>query len=64
MKSISWDFTVDWRKLRLLFALTRAGTDQDPATRATLEALGAVAAARPDGLIGSPAARSPWSSGG
>lgn len=35
---------------RLLFALTRAGTDQDPATRAALEALAAVAAARPDGL--------------
>jgi DNA-binding transcriptional LysR family regulator len=28
---------------RLLFALTRAGTEQDPGTRATLEALGAVA---------------------
>lgn len=35
---------------RLLFALTRAGTGQDPATRATLEALAAVAADRPDGL--------------
>ena len=35
---------------RLLFALTRAGTDLDPATRATLEALSTVAAARPDGL--------------
>lgn len=35
---------------RLLFALTRAGTEQDPATRATLEALEAVAAARPDGI--------------
>jgi DNA-binding transcriptional LysR family regulator len=35
---------------RLLYALTRAGTEQDPATRATLEALAAVAAARPDGL--------------
>ncbi len=35
---------------RLLFALTRAGTDLDPATRATLEALNTVAAARPDGL--------------
>jgi DNA-binding transcriptional LysR family regulator len=28
---------------RLLFALTRTGTEQDPGTRATLEALGAVA---------------------
>ena len=28
---------------RLLFALTRAGTEQDPGTRATLDALGAVA---------------------
>ena len=36
---------------RLLYALTRAGTEQDPATRATLEALEAVAAARPDGLM-------------
>jgi hypothetical protein len=35
---------------RLLFALTRAGTDLDPATRATLAALSTVAAARPDGL--------------
>jgi DNA-binding transcriptional LysR family regulator len=35
---------------RLLFALTRAGTEQDPATRSTLEALEAVAAARPDGV--------------
>jgi DNA-binding transcriptional LysR family regulator len=35
---------------RLLYALTRAGTEQDPATRATLEALEAVAAARPDGV--------------
>jgi DNA-binding transcriptional LysR family regulator len=35
---------------RLLYALTRAGTEQDPATRAMLEALAAVAAARPDGL--------------
>ncbi len=36
---------------RLLYALTRAGTEQDPGTRATLEALEAVAAARPDGLM-------------
>lgn len=35
---------------RLLFALTRAGTGQDPATRATLDALAAVAAGRPGGL--------------
>ena len=26
MKSISWDFTVDWRKLRLLYELDRRGT--------------------------------------
>jgi DNA-binding transcriptional LysR family regulator len=36
--------------MRLLFALTRAGTEQDPATRVTLEALAAVATARPDGI--------------
>jgi hypothetical protein len=36
---------------RLLFALVRAGTELDPGTRATLEALGAVAAARPDGMV-------------
>jgi DNA-binding transcriptional LysR family regulator len=35
---------------RLLFALTRAGTDLDPATRTALEALSAVAATRSDGL--------------
>jgi hypothetical protein len=35
---------------RLLFALVRAGTEQDPGIRAALEALGAVAAARPDGV--------------
>src|ERR1700759_1423304 len=26
MKSVSWDFTVDWRKLRLLYELDRRGT--------------------------------------
>ena len=26
MKSVSWDFTVDWRKLRLLHELDRRGT--------------------------------------
>jgi DNA-binding transcriptional LysR family regulator len=36
---------------RLLFALVRAGTELDPGTRAALEALGAVAAARPDGIV-------------
>jgi hypothetical protein len=36
---------------RLLFALVRAGTELDPGTRVTLEALGAVAAARPDGMV-------------
>ena len=41
---------------RLLYALTRAGTEQDPATRAMLEALEAVAAARPDGRSGWPSA--------
>ena len=41
---------------RLLFALVRAGTETDPGTRAALAALGAVAAERPDGLIGSPVA--------
>lgn len=35
---------------RLVFALTRAGAEQDPATRAVLESLVAVAAARPDGI--------------
>jgi DNA-binding transcriptional LysR family regulator len=40
---------------RLLFALTRAGTEQDPGTRAALEALEAVAAARPDGVTSVPA---------
>lgn len=37
---------------RLLFALTRTGTDLDPGTHAALEALTAVAAARPDGIGG------------
>jgi DNA-binding transcriptional LysR family regulator len=37
---------------RLLFALVRAGTERDPGTHAVLAALGAVAAARPDGLSG------------
>jgi DNA-binding transcriptional LysR family regulator len=41
---------------RLLFALVRAGTELDPGTHAALEALRAVAAARPDGIIASPAA--------
>jgi hypothetical protein len=36
---------------RLLFALVRAGTELDPGTRATLDALCAVAAERPDGLV-------------
>jgi DNA-binding transcriptional LysR family regulator len=36
---------------RQLFALVRAGTELDPGTRAALEALGAVAAARPDGIV-------------
>jgi DNA-binding transcriptional LysR family regulator len=36
---------------RLLFALVRAGTELDPGTHAALEALCAVAAARPDGII-------------
>jgi DNA-binding transcriptional LysR family regulator len=40
---------------RLLFALVRAGTEADPATHAALEALGAVAAARADGIIAAPA---------
>ena len=35
---------------RQLFALVRAGTELDPGTRVALEALGAVAAARPDGI--------------
>jgi DNA-binding transcriptional LysR family regulator len=39
---------------RLLFALVRAGTEADPATHAVLDALGAVAAARPDGIIAAP----------
>src|ERR1700753_2740464 len=34
MKSVSWDFTVDWRKLRLLHELDRRGT-----IAATAEAL-------------------------
>jgi DNA-binding transcriptional LysR family regulator len=40
---------------RLLFALVRAGTEADPGTHAALDALGAVAAARPDGIIAAPA---------
>lgn len=40
---------------RLLFALVRAGTELDPGTRAALDALSAVAAARPDGIIAAPA---------
>ncbi|HEY3956811.1 MAG TPA: LysR substrate-binding domain-containing protein, partial [Streptosporangiaceae bacterium] len=40
---------------RLLFAMVRAGTEKDPGTHAALEALGAVAAARPDGIIRAPA---------
>jgi hypothetical protein len=43
---------------RLLFALVRAGTELDPGTRAALDALAAVAAARPDGLITASAAAS------
>lgn len=35
---------------RLFFALVRAGTQQDPGVAAVLEALGEVAAARPDGV--------------
>jgi DNA-binding transcriptional LysR family regulator len=35
---------------RLLFALVRAGTELDPGTHAALDALCAVAAARPDGM--------------
>ncbi len=35
---------------RLLFALVRAGTELDPGTRAALDALSAIAAARPDGI--------------
>jgi DNA-binding transcriptional LysR family regulator len=38
---------------RLLYALVRAGTEQDPGTAAVLDALSAVAAARPDGIAGS-----------
>jgi DNA-binding transcriptional LysR family regulator len=36
---------------RLLFALVRAGTELDPGTHAAVEALRAVAAARPDGIV-------------
>jgi DNA-binding transcriptional LysR family regulator len=43
---------------RLLFALVRAGTELDPGTRAALDALAAVAAARPDGIIAAAAAAS------
>src|ERR1700761_5918279 len=32
MKSVSWDFTVDWRKLRLLYELDRRGTIAATAT--------------------------------
>src|ERR1700743_2478417 len=32
MKSISWDFTVDWRKLRLLYELDGRGTIAATAT--------------------------------
>ena len=35
---------------RLLYALVRAGTEQDPGTAAALDGLSAVAAARPDGM--------------
>jgi len=42
--------------MRLLFALVRAGTELDPGTHAALEALCAVAAARPDGIVGTPSA--------
>jgi DNA-binding transcriptional LysR family regulator len=35
---------------RLLFALVRAGSEQDPGTAATLDALSAVAIVRPDGV--------------
>jgi DNA-binding transcriptional LysR family regulator len=41
---------------RLLFALVRAGTELDPGTHAMLDALSAVAAARPDGIVPAPAA--------
>lgn len=41
---------------RLLFALVRAGTELDPGTHAALDALSAVAAARPDGIAPAPAA--------
>ena len=41
---------------RLLFALVRAGTELDPGIRAALGALGAVAAARSDGITGASAA--------
>ena len=41
---------------RLLFALVRAGTELDPGTRAVLDALSAVAAARPDGIVAAAAA--------
>ena len=41
---------------RLLFALVRAGTEPDPGIRAALGALGAVAAARSDGITGASAA--------
>jgi DNA-binding transcriptional LysR family regulator len=44
---------------RQLFALVRAGTELDPGTRAVLEALGAVAAARPDGMVAVPAQAAP-----
>jgi DNA-binding transcriptional LysR family regulator len=40
---------------RLLYALVRTGTELDPGTAAALEALTAVAAARPDGVGGRPA---------
>ena len=36
---------------RLFFALVRAGTQQDPGVAAVLDALRAVAAARPDGVV-------------
>src|SRR6202000_327885 len=47
MKSVSWDFTVDWRKLRLLHELDRRGT-----IAATAEALHLTASAVSQQLAG------------
>src|ERR1700743_2443514 len=47
MKSVSWDFTVDWRKLQLLRELDRCGT-----IAATAEALHLTASAVSQQLAG------------